>query len=443
MGWTTALHFSFYRNMRFSRLKILNPKRESEAQTGRASWYPYYAGFSEKFAQTLIESAHLPLDAKISDPWNGSGTTTAAAAGLGHHAYGYDLNPVMVLAARARLLSKRMKASLIPLGRAIAAAATEKTEFPDDPLNVWFMPRNAIAVRTLERAIQKYLIEEKQRFAICTEDNVAHVSDLAAFFYVALFRTTRTLLKRFDSTNPTWIKRPASAGTRLRPTAPVVRLAFIHQVEEMTRALEGDPLSRDNEVKISVGSSAQLPLADSSVDFVVSSPPYCTRIDYAVATQPELALLGYRIESEFDELRRKLIGTSTVPQKVTVESKDWGNTCLKFLDRLESHPSKASSGYYLKNHLQYFNGIYQSLGEISRTLKKHGACVLVVQDSYYKDLHNDVPQMIVEMADNQNMLLRRNEPFLHRQTMARVNPGVRKYRTEVNAVESVLCFVKN
>ena len=39
------------------------------------------------------------------DPWNGSGTTTYAAAQLGHSSIWLDLNPVMVIVARARLLS--------------------------------------------------------------------------------------------------------------------------------------------------------------------------------------------------------------------------------------------------------------------------------------------------------------------------------------------------
>ena len=424
-----------------SKLEILNPKRESEAQTGRASWYPYYAGFSEQFARKLIISTGL-IDSKVSDPWNGSGTTTAAAAGMGHNAFGCDLNPVMVLAARARMLSKREKNSLIPLGAAIAKTAL-KTEIADDPLTTWFMPQAAMSIRALERSIQVNLVQKDYRFSWCTAEHVKGISDLAAFFYVALFRTTRTLLQRFDATNPTWIKKPSSPNARLRPSLTELHIAFAQQVQAMTLAIEGDSLSKDNEVQISVGSSADIPLKDGTVDLVLSSPPYCTRIDYAVATQPELALLGYRIDQEFDDLRRQLIGTSTVPQTAPKQSHKWGQTCLGFLDRLSSHPSKASGGYYLKNHLQYFDSIYRSLGEISRTLKKNGACVLVVQDSYYKDVHNDVPRIIAEMAGNQSLALEREKPFQHQRTMAGVNPEVRKYRTKVDAIESVLCFQKN
>jgi DNA modification methylase len=121
---------------RISDLLILDPKRDSEIQTGRASWYPYYAGFSERFAEKLIASAKMELASAVSDPWNGSGTTTAAGARLGHDAYGYDLNPVMVLAARARMLSKRAKNSLIPIGATIARMAERTAPSRTQPEHV-------------------------------------------------------------------------------------------------------------------------------------------------------------------------------------------------------------------------------------------------------------------------------------------------------------------
>ena len=96
-------------------LEILNPKRSSKIPTGREGWFPYYAGFSSDFATALIRSASLPKAAWVLDPWNGGGTTTSAAAVLGRSSIGIDLNPVMVVAAKARVLCPREKGSLLPL----------------------------------------------------------------------------------------------------------------------------------------------------------------------------------------------------------------------------------------------------------------------------------------------------------------------------------------
>lgn len=427
----------------FSNLYILDPKRDSEIQTGRASWYPYYAGFSEKFATRLIASAGVKPGSIVSDPWNGSGTTTAAAAGLGHDAFGCDLNPVMVLAARARMLSKREKSSLVPIAATLITVAETNDLEEDDPLTTWFAPKAAGGLRALEHSIQRTLISEDGSMHSLFEARLQQISDLSAFYYVALFRTTRDLLSRFAASNPTWIKKPDSFRARVRAKPADIHSAFVAQVRTMAGAIDFDSVAKDSDVRISLGSSECLPLSGKSVDLVLSSPPYCTRIDYAVATQPELAVLGYRTETEFDLLRRRLIGTTTVPRVTPQRQEGWGRCCHAFLKRLETHRSKASSTYYLKSHLQYFASIYDSLGEIARTLKSDGLCVLVVQDSYYKDVHNDVPRMIVEMSANQNLKLQRHVPFRHRQTMAAVNPNVRTYRSSVDAVESVLCFSRN
>lgn len=385
----------------------------------------------------------MELASAVSDPWNGSGTTTAAAAGMGHDAFGYDLNPVMVLAARARMLSKREKQSLLPIGATIVRAAEGCTGRHSEPLSTWFSPESASRFRALERAIQQVLVSTTEPFRILDASRIQQISDLAAFFYVALFRTARSFLGHFESSNPTWLKEPNSLKARARPKRPEIEQAFLKQIASMAGAIQEDPLMKDSVVNIALGSSDKLPLRDKTIDFVLSSPPYCTRIDYAVATRIELAVLGYGVDSEFDDLRRMLIGTATVPRVAPEANRTWGDTCNSFLGRVASHGSKASAGYYLKSHLQYFSSIYDSVGEISRTLKTNGGCVLVVQDSYYKEIHNDLPKIIVEMSASHSLELVRHVPFRHQRTMANLNAGVRRYRSTVDAIESVLCFSKN
>jgi hypothetical protein len=197
--------------------------------------------------------------------------------------------------------------------------------------------------------------------------------------------------------------------------------------------------NKSGEIKVNVGASESLPLADQSVKFVLASPPYCTRIDYAVATKPELAVLGYSNDS-FKSLRRSLLGTPTVPRSAANESEHWGSTCLAFLEQLKSHESRSSTTYYYKNHLQYFDGIFKSLTELRRVLAKDSTCVLVVQDSYYKNILNDLPMIITEMAGSNLLELARRQDFPHTRTMAAVNPAARFYRKDFSTTESVLVF---
>src|SRR5690349_13474364 len=101
-------------------LVVCSPKRTSTSNSGWSGYFPYYAGYPERFAQQLLESAGLRHGSSVFDPWNGSGTTTYVASRLGLAAQGVDVNPAMVVVARARLLPCSEADSLSPIAREIA-----------------------------------------------------------------------------------------------------------------------------------------------------------------------------------------------------------------------------------------------------------------------------------------------------------------------------------
>jgi DNA modification methylase len=432
----------------FAKLNIKNPKRDNSSRIGRASWYPYYAGFSPYFAYSLLSSTELHRDACIVDPWNGSGTTTTVATRLGYYTQGYDLNPVMVIAAKACMLNRRDKSSLVPLtDNIINMAEVDNGYFSEesDPLCTWLYPSSVASLRKLERGIQHLLISSKDYQFLADRENINLISDITAFFYTALFRTVRHCLKNFFTSNPTWIKKPKDKSTRLQLNLVEIIKWFRSEVYTLISSMDDDLFDNSyhkGDGYIRMASSDSLPIKNESVDFVLASPPYCTRIDYAVATMPELAILGYKPEGKFQELRKKLIGTSTVPLNVPEPIEAWGKVCIEFLEKLESHKSKASKTYYYKNHVQYFDAIYRSLSELYRALKPKGICILVVQDSYYKDIHNNLPQIIIDMAKSYGLQLGRQENFGLSRTLAMINRGAKQYRQSFKVTESVLCFIK-
>ena len=214
----------------------------------------------------------------------------------------------------------------------------------------------------------------------------------------------------------------------------------------MSASIESEPREWDftnSRCSISVASSDCLPVADRSVDFILSSPPYCTRIDYGVATSPELAVLGFRLTKPLRDLRKRLIGTPTIQDVVPSADINWGPTCNAFLRRLRNHPSKAAETYYYKTYVQYFAGISQSLSELSRCMKDDARCVIVVQDSYFKDLRVDLTSMFAEIGCGFRLALSRQVDFPILRTFASINTRSRNYRAETSAIESILCFTKN
>lgn len=410
--------------------------------------YKYYAGYSTKFVEDVLALSDIKRDGLILDPWNGSGTTTAVCANLGHSAIGYDLNPAMVIVARARLLDGSVSESLTSLCEDIIEKSQDLARalpHSSDPLDEWLYPQSARLFRAIDVAIRKLLVDADNYHQFYVPEALNRVSSLAAFFYVAAFRALRKTLQAFASSNPTWIKSPTSQQ-RARPSADTILTLFRNEVKELKCMLQSKaPRSADTvqQTRIEIGNSSVLPLRNEVVDVILTSPPYCTRIDYVVATKPELAFIGLGQDARISELRNGMIGTPTMRQTSLKPDKAWGTSCNAFVRQVRKHNSKASQTYYLKYFVQYFDSMFNSLKELHRVAKHNAAAWLVVQDSYYKDVHNDLPLIIEEMAQEIGWKKEKRIDFPLRHTLAGTNVGARKYRDDFMANEAVLVIEKS
>ncbi|MFO1043275.1 MAG: hypothetical protein U0941_15890 [Planctomycetaceae bacterium] len=426
---------------RISQTMFINPKRSRLSATRKESWFDYYAGYSSAFVQDVLRSLHS-VQGPLLDPWNGSGTTTTAAHEHGIDSTGIDINPAMIVVAKAKLLTPGIAESLVPLAKDVAKKARrlELPQLTDEPLEEWFSPASAMRLRAFAEAICTLTTPVTASRTLYQSDSIAHVSDLTAFLLVALFRTTRSFMARFQASNPTWMKSPELASNRLRTSLDTITQSFIHHVSSMAEGIV--PVTARANTRIMLAASSKLPLENESVGAVIASPPYCTRIDYAVATKPELAILGCPLGNEFSELRRKMIGGPVVSASDLAQHNQLGRNCLTLLDSIKSHHTKGSANYYYKIFLQYYNSLYSSLCELNRVAMPKADCVLVVQDSYYKDIHVDVSTHISEMATNLGWGLIHRTDHETSLLMARLNPKAQKYRSSAGATESVLWFRK-
>jgi tRNA G10 N-methylase Trm11 len=425
---------------------IRSPKRPGLGRNA-GSWYQYYAGYSSEFVVDVLRELRLPSDATVLDPWNGSGTTTLIARHCGYTALGYDINPALALVAKARLLGQEVLDSLPALTDALLDQPQRQEAIADDdPLTLWFTKDTALRLRTLERGTFRFFVSSTDDCLFAARPSLADVSSLAAFFYVTLFKLIRSELRAFGTTNPTWIKKTRPAQNPVALSWPDINARFRDAQAQLANHLRSlspaGPQTWRGRAVIDVGHSDALRVPTGSVDAIVSSPPYCTRIDYAVATSPELSTIGFST-SQLRALRESMIGTPTVSAVKSSENLVWGDTCLTFLAAVRRHLSKASATYYTRHYVQYFTSLYASLIELSRVLKPAGRCVLVVQDSFYKDVHLDLAAIVREMAASLHWshLFRLDFP-VHR-TKAAVHPGTRRYRSHFGATETVLGFTRN
>lgn len=430
----------------FENLNIPSPKQSRSSRRGWDAFFPYYAGYPSSFANALVRSAGLDPGAVVLDPWNGSGTTTQAASKLGFRAIGCDINPVMVIVSRARCLLPADGDSIEPIAKKVIRQASTATSnvAEDDFLLGWFDTEAAVSIRCIETSIRDHLLGT---WTIRPDGtHFERMSSLAATFYVALFLTCRSLVSGFQSSNPTWLRRRKAGEAQISVERGAILNAFKFCLDAMSSQLAvalSEPeldLCEQGAINIHLVDSTKLALPEASVDFVLTSPPYCTRIDYTAATRIELAVIAPLVNTTTSELSRQMIGSTRVPVDEIKADPKWGETCIKFLAAVKSHASKASSGYYLKTHLDYFNKLSSSIDRVSATMKRGAMAVFVVQDSYYKDVHNDLPTIVSEMGTHSGLTFLGSKEFRLARSMSGVNPFTRVYKRQTGAVETVLCF---
>lgn len=419
-----------------SALEVASPPKQR--QTARSSATSrYYAGFAEQFVADLLPQPNGSSPKTVLDPWMGSGTTMRVAHALGHRAVGIDLNPAMVVIARARLLTEKGAETASAALRAVLHSPTPRARVAaDDPLLQWFdRPTTGMLRGLLERALPK-LGGPDARVELTSSFEALTATE--SYVLASVFLAVRRLLASFIGSNPTWVKRGAN-GSISRVSWSSIRVV-VEQAANDLRAEALDASNRNAQVELRVASSRDLPGVAKSATWVVSSPPYCTRIDYAVASRPELAVLGVSLEAQ-DRLRREMLGTTTVPKSVEVSSSRIGNGASSVLQAVSEHGSRASGTYYKKWLAQYLDGLAGSLDQVC-ALDRLEVLALVVQDSHYKEIRMDLASIIVEMCGARGWTLAGRRDFAVPRTKATINPGTRKYRSAFDATESVLVLGK-
>jgi len=416
---------------------ISSPKL-GRRREGVHGWYSYYAGFSDSFVNDAIEMYSREADSVL-DPWNGSGTTTYISKSLKRRAFGVDINPALVIVAKAKLIDPEICSSLSPLAKEICGDLDFLDICENDGLSHWFSPSTVRFIRSLEVSIFTHLVSPLSGRIYATDIPVSSYSPLASIYYLALFRLVRRSLYSFKTSNPTWIKVAKDDKEKIEISDRLLQEKFCQEVESFRDTIKDQPcLSSGYESYISQGSSRSLCLEDQSIDCVVSSPPYCTRIDYVRATLPELAVVMRTDPLVNFDLKFNTIGSTTNGKKGPSDEIMLGESYSSVLDEIRKHKSKASSTYYYRYFSNYFNAMYASIREVRRVLKPNSNAVLVVQDSYYKDVHIDLPSIISDIGEEVGFDGSVFPLHVDRNPLSGIHKHVKKYRPSSKATESMV-----
>ena len=238
-------------------------------------WYRYSAGFSAQWAREVIEREKAEGRKFILDPFAGSGTVLLEAESAGVTGYGIEAHPFVARIARIKLLwrvnTSDFRSSAL---RILEDANKSKDPLPDYPKLIMKCYPDSILLQ-LHRLSRAW-----KRFADGTP-----VSELAWLALVTILRECSPA-----GTAPWQYVLPKKRKAKtIEPFQAYFKKVHLMKHDMMNRQrasikinaklFEEDAKSCDS-------------IKDSSIDLIITSPPYANNYDYADATRLEMTFLG-------------------------------------------------------------------------------------------------------------------------------------------------------
>jgi len=229
----------------------------------------------------------------ILDPMCGSGTVLSVAAERGHHAIGFDVDPLAVMMTRVATRPIVTDPLLEHAERLVAMARVSgirKPRWEDKQTQAfakfWFGDRQRIDLNRLSRALD-FVEDEAVRETL----------------QIALSRIIVTKSPKASLAADTSHSRPHRT---IEKSTYDVYDGFLRSVKELTRLL--DKRVMPGSAHAFQGDSRGLAdVPDNSVDLAITSPPYLNAIDYLRGHKLSLIWLGHTIP-ELRDIRSNSIG---------------------------------------------------------------------------------------------------------------------------------------
>lgn len=352
---------------------------------GLHNFHAFPAKFPPQLPKLFINELTQRGDVVL-DPMLGSGTTVIESVLAGRQGFGFDIDPLALRICKAKTTTLNPTEVCIVGQEVIEKAQRVLDRYPgslekkfssrfDDKtrefMAYWFLPQTILELMALLNEIEKVEDDAIRRFLelsfsaviITKSGGVSLARDLA-----------HTRPHRVDDKTP-------------RPSIP----EFRKRVEKNAKSLLR-PIEFSGTASIHFGNSETLPLADDSVDLIVTSPPYASNaIDYMRAHKFSLVWLGYPL-SELSELRSRYIGGENTAQFEFVPLPELSSAVVAKVSKMDK--KKGASLH------RYYSEMSRVLSEAFRVLKPAKAAIIVVGSSVMKGVDTQTQVCLGEIGKN-------------------------------------------
>ena len=337
-------------------------------------WLLFPHSFRSELVRALISEWGLGVKDRVLDPFVGAGTTLVAAREAGVPSEGYDLSPLSVLVANAKVSSyrerrlesiwQRLQRSLKEADggcRAVRYAAVVHRALPEGRLDA--LAAVAAQVRELKCAQS-----DREFFQLALAAVVPEFSDAKA-----------------NGGWLRWSKQGAAADGVFGALRRQVEM-MIADVKEMSWPHLGDSQARLADARL-------LPVADGTYSAVITSPPYPNRHDYSRIFGVELMLLFQNWE-ENRAFRYQSFHSHPEARPVRPLAQEYRapEALAGVVDRVvDKRVRRMLRGYFLD--------MYLCLREVARVCREGAKVALVVGNAQYDGLPILVDEMTAELGE--------------------------------------------
>lgn len=356
---------------------------------GRNPIHPFPARMAPGIALEALGECDTPL--RVLDPMAGSGTVLAVARSKGHRAIGFDLDPLAVLLAGVWTRTVD--------GETIRAEAAEvlgraKTAFGSLRAGQAYPQRSDPETRGFIR----YWFDEyarRQLAALSSSIDRVHGQATRDALWCGFSRLIITKSAGASLAMDLSHSRPHRKFARA-PVKPFSR--FISAVETVVSNCPGsDSAPVGPRTIVGRGDARELEVESSSIDLVLTSPPYLNGIDYMRCSKFSLVWMGHTVK-ELRQIRAESVGTEAESREAL--DAPWVGLLIK---QLGLKPKLSNRDHALL--ATYVWDMSKALAEVSRVLRRGGRAVYVVGDSTSRGTFIRNSSIIISLAEKHGLSL--------------------------------------
>ena len=380
-------------------------------------WFKFKEGFSTAFVKYILDSFGKPFGGQtILDPFSGIGTTMTTSIENGFNAIGIELLSPGILATKARIAAKKVDLNKLK-------------EHINNLFNIDFENRNVPKQFYFQHlTITQGAFSNKTEIAIanacyyinthCNDDDVRILLRFAISSILEDVSFTRKdgQYLRWDYRAGRMLKSKFDKGViysfkaRLKEKLEIITTdieSFNKNILSSTyyKLIQGSCLNKLHEI------------GSSTIDMVITSPPYCNRYDYTRTYALELAFDG--VDNKKIKTLRQTLLSATVENKSKIyelekfyasinKTDTFKEVLASFYDQL-ALKEVIRNLYFHKDELNnknipnmvanYFLEMSFVIREISRVLKPGGKVIMVNDNVRYNGDEIPVDLILSEIAE--------------------------------------------